>query len=353
MNPRIELCPRDIEFLFSPFRHRKLSLPTRLVLKAENRGLCPGGLPNVDLLRAYRRGVDAGVGLVMTECLAVSPCATNDADAPEFYSGASLRRWRSVVRGVHANGGCMAARLYHAGELRIGGSRRFAGKRQALSPSGIHPITLQAVGEPMSQTRMADITDAFALAARRARALGFDAVAVNGSGGGLIDQFLYAATNRRTDEYGGSSIGRVRFVCKLLTAVRRAVGARTPVILSLSQGLASHELRLASTPGELADIVEPLAEAGVDIFECAAAQITQPAFAGSGRSFAGWVHYLTERPVIAAGGVACSQAVSERARAREIRARLRMLLLMLQAGEFDLLAIRSAQSRTEKLRCAD
>lgn len=357
MNTRIELCLRDVEFLFKPFRHRKLCLPTRLVLEAGNRGLCPGGLPSVELLRAYTRSMSAGIGLVMTEGLAVSPCATNDADAPEFYSGPSLRRWRRVVHAVHANGGRIAARLYHAGELRIGGSRRVVGKQPALSPSGIHPVTLQAVGEPMSRARMADIADAFALAAWRARALGFDAVAVNGPGGGLIDQFLHASTNRRSDEYGGSSVGRLRFVRELLAAVRRAVGARTPVILRLPQRLANQELRPASTPGELADIVQPLAEAGVDIFECASDSVTQPAFAGSGRSFAGWVRYLTDRPVIAAGAAVCSQAVSEQARERDIRAQLRMLLLMMQAGEFDLLAIRSA-SRADRawaaqLRCGE
>ena len=340
MNTRIELCARDVEFLFRPFVHRKLRLPTRIVLAAMSRGLCPGGLPSPELIRSYCERAEAGVGLVMTESLAVSPCATGDPDHPEIYSGPALRRWRLAVRAVHACGSCIAPQLWHTGELRSGGSRNRRPRGLALSPSGVDPVTLLTVSEPMSRARIADVIEAFARAALRTKALGFDAVALHGAHGFLIDQFLWEATNRRQDEYGGSPAGRVRFARELVAAVRKAVGSRFPIILRLSPWKIGHPLaKLAQTPAELADIVQPLAEAGVDIFDCSTQDFARPEFEGSPRGFAGWVKRLTGRPVIAVGGVGFSYAATDRERRRAIQTRMRLLLQLMQAGEFDLIAV--------------
>ena len=92
-------------------------------------------------------------------------------------------------------------------------------------------------------------------------------------------------------------------------------------------------------PAALADTVHPLAEPGVDISACSPQACARPEFEGSPRGFAGWVKRLTGRPVIAVGGVGFSYAATDRERRRAIQTRMRLLLQLMQAGEFDLIAV--------------
>jgi 2,4-dienoyl-CoA reductase-like NADH-dependent reductase (Old Yellow Enzyme family) len=67
---------------------------------------------------------------------------------------------------------------------------------------------------------MAQIRDAFVLAAQRADRLGIEAVELHGAHGYLLHQFLSPLSNQRTDEYGGNFENRVRFPLEVFAAVR-------------------------------------------------------------------------------------------------------------------------------------
>lgn len=297
-----ELSVRQVDFLFCPWEHRKLSLNTRVVMTTMLHSLAPGGLPTPGMVDYYYQRACHSVGLILTENVAVCPCASDNPDHAEFYSGAALRLWKQVCQAVHRTTCKIAPVLWHAGELHTGGSRRRPSDGDALSPSGINPITLERTGDPMTVQRMRGIIRAYALAAQHAQQLGFDAVSINGGEMSLIDQFLRADTNRRTDEYGGDLERRTRFARELICAVRKAVGSRFPIILRISQTEAPHlSTKLANTPLELSDLLQPLSEMGVDIFDCASPNIMQPAFEGSPLTFAGWVRVLTGKPTIAVG----------------------------------------------------
>lgn len=296
----LELRLRDVDFLFLPWEHRKLPLSTRVVMTTMLHSLAPGGLPTPGMVDYYYQRARRDVGLILTENVAVCPCATDNPDHAEFYSGAALRLWKQVCQAVHRTPCRIAPVLWHAGELHTGGSRRRPGDGEALSPSGINPITLERTGDPMSVQRMREIIRAYAQASLHAQLLGFDAVAVNGGDMSLIDQFFRADTNRRTDEYGGDIDRRTRFARELICAVRKAVGSKFPIILRISQTEAPHlNTKLAKTPQELSGYLQPLCEMGVDIFDCASPDAMQPAFDGSPLTFAGWVRTLTGKPAIA------------------------------------------------------
>lgn len=66
--------------------------------------------------------------------------------------------------------------------------------------------------------------DDYCNAARMAVEAGFDGVEVHGGNGYLPEQFLSSNINKRTDEYGGSSENRCRFVVELMEGLARAVG---------------------------------------------------------------------------------------------------------------------------------
>ena len=73
----------------------------------------------------------------------------------------------------------------------------------------------------------------FVAAARHAIAAGFDGVELHAANGYLLNQFLATNANHRTDGYGGSSQGRIRFVVETVDAVVAAIGAaRTAIRVS-------------------------------------------------------------------------------------------------------------------------
>jgi 2,4-dienoyl-CoA reductase-like NADH-dependent reductase (Old Yellow Enzyme family) len=79
-----------------------------------------------------------------------------------------------------------------------------------------------------------DVVQAFAAAAVRAKAAGFDGVQLHSAHGYLLNQFLAPLFNKRTDEYGGSLPNRVRVHLEILRAVRLAVGPDHPVLVKLN-----------------------------------------------------------------------------------------------------------------------
>lgn len=306
MNAPFHLLPalREIEVLFRPFLHRKMQLSSRIVMAPVERLLAPGGVPTSEMLRYYVRRAQHGVGLILSEPVYVDePAASPDSAAPLMAGGAALRAWKAICRAVHASHCRMAPMLSHAGMLRPLQGDIPHPEMAPIGPSGLHPISLEQLTMPMDRTRMNMVCQSFAESAAKARLLGFDAIAINAGRGALLDQFLRACTNLRSDEYGGDVLRRTRFVCDVLYAVRKAVGRNFPIVLRISlQGPAgAADTPLARHAEELSQLLAPFVEAGVDIFDCDSRHHAEPAFPGSGLTFAGWVRLLSGRPVIAEG----------------------------------------------------
>lgn len=279
---------RDIQILFRPFEHRKLQLRGRLVMIQPEGAAPPQAQQNI--------------ALHISEPLAIDdPAAAATPNSPHLRTGHELRFWKSICRAVHATGCKIAAQLYHAGLARDAADFP-PESAEPVGPSGIHPTSLQPITAPMSRPRMKEVKAAFARTAAMARAVGFDAVEIQGAHGYLIDQFLWQETNQRTDEYGGSIPARTRFACEVVHAVRKAVGSRFPIIFHIAQWKPGHNnARLAHTAYELGELLHPLSDAGVDIFHCSALHHARPALEGNPLTLAAWVRLLTDKPTICAG----------------------------------------------------
>ena len=79
-----------------------------------------------------------------------------------------------------------------------------------------------------------ELIDAYAQGARRAREAGFDVIEIHGAHGYLIAQFMSPLFNRRTDEFGGSYEGRMRFALEVIRRVREAAGEDMALFFRLS-----------------------------------------------------------------------------------------------------------------------
>jgi len=161
---------------------------------------------------------------------------------------------------------------------------------------------------PMTEADIAEVIAAYGRSAANAKAAGFDGVAIHGAHGYLIDNFFWAGTNTRRDAWGGDLARRARFGAAVVAAIRAAIGPELPIVFRFSQWkLQDYEARNAETPDELAALLTPLAEAGVDLFDASTRIFSAPAFPGSDLGLAGCIRKLTGRPTMTVGGVGLSK----------------------------------------------
>lgn len=333
----------DSALLFKPFKLGALNLPTRIVMAPMTRGFSPGGVPKAQVVEYYAKRAAAGVGLIITEGTTINHCAANGyPDVPRFYGDDALAGWQEVVAAVHAAGGKIMPQLWHVGDVRR------LGTEPDPSVPGYGPMEKIKNGTKivhgMSQTDIDEVIAAFAQAAQDAQAIGMDGVEIHGAHGYLIDQFFWAGSNQRTDNYAGSMAKRGRFAVEIVQAVRAAVGPDFPIVFRFSQWKQQdYTARLAQNPDELKAFLQPLADAGVDIFHCSSRRFWEPEFQDSDLNLAGWTRQLIGKPTITVGSVGLdgSEFTSFLAGSDEVAqpANLDALLTRLAAEEFDLVAV--------------
>ncbi len=332
----------SVNALFKPFQLGALRLPSRVVMAPMTRSFSPGGIPTAKVIEYYRRRAAAGVGLIVTEGTTVGHKAANGyPHVPRFYGDDALAAWKQVVDAVHAEGAKIVPQLWHVGNVR-----RLGTEPDGDVP-GYGPMAKVKDGKElvhgMSHEDINDVIRAFAQAAADAKAIGMDGVEIHGAHGYLVDQFFWEGTNQRDDEYGGSLAKRSRFAIELIRAVRVAVGEGFPIIFRFSQWKQQdYSARLVDTPEALGAFLQPLADAGVDIFHCSTRRFWEPEFEGSNLNLAGWTRQLTGKPTITVGSVGLDgeflQFMVDTDKVAQ-PASLENLLTRLENDEFDLVAV--------------
>lgn len=334
----------SIDPLFRAFSGGNLSLKNRIAMAPMTRWRSPGQIPGQDVADYYRRRAENEVGLIITEGTTIDhPVSSYSVRVPAFH-GAALDGWRRVVDGVHTAGGKIMPQIWHVGIMRDPRIDEYPNSElPSASPSGLYKPGGKAVFEPMNLATIRAVVDSFARAAADAREIGFDGVEIHGAHGYLIDQFLWSDLNKRdASDYGGDAIQRTRFAVDVVEAVRTAVGDDFPVCLRISQWKQQdYSARLAEKPELLKAILQPIANAGVDIFHCSERRYWATAFEGSPMNLAGWVKQLTGRPTITVGsiGLAGPMSVTNLGERTEISTDLGPLALRIAAGEFDIAAV--------------
>lgn len=210
--------------LASPFFEAR----NRTVMSAMTRGFADADhCATADISDYYRRRAEGGVGLILTEGVVIHPTADGYKDVPRIATAAQAESWRPVVAAVHGAGAKIACQLWHCG--RISHSDFTDGhppvSSTARAAEGINRQNDKPYGVPraLPVDEMPEVYGQFVDAAHRALAVGFDAVELHLGHGYLVDQFLDARVNDRTDQYGGSVENRCRFALELLDRVMAEV----------------------------------------------------------------------------------------------------------------------------------
>lgn len=214
--------------LLEPYRLGDLHLPNRVVMAPMTRARAAGeGLPTASAATYYAQRATAG--LIVTEGIQPSLQGQSNPGTPGLHTDEQVAAWRLVTHAVHANGGRIFAQLMHAGRVGHPANVGFV----PVAPSAVQLETelytaqgpLQApVPRELTTDEVRGEVEVFAAAARRAIEAGFDGIELHGANGYLIQQFLSSNVNLRTDAYGGTIPGRIRFAVEVAEACARAIG---------------------------------------------------------------------------------------------------------------------------------
>jgi len=229
--------------LFDPVTVGDIPLANRIVMAPLTRNRSPGAVPNTLNAAYYEQRATAG--LLITEATAITRQGQGYADVPGLYTPEALDGWRQVTDAVHRAGGQIVVQMWHVGRishetLQPGGGKpvapsaiRAKSKTYLVNPDGTGSFAETSEPRALDIAELPGIVEDYRRAARAAIDAGFDGVEIHAANGYLIDQFLRAGSNHRTDAYGGPIENRARLLFEVVEAIVGEIGAgRTAIRIS-------------------------------------------------------------------------------------------------------------------------
>lgn len=237
-----------MSILFSTLKLGALTLPNRVIMAplTRSRAANPGRVPNDLMVEYYEQRASAG--LIITEATAVDPMGVGYANTPGIWSAEQVEGWKKITKAVHEKKGRIIMQLWHVGRIS---DPIFLNGESPVAPSAIKPAGHVSLVRPQKEyvtpralltSEIPAIIEAYRRGAENAKLAGFDGVEIHGANGYLLEQFMSDATNKRTDQYGGSIENRARLILEVTDAVVGVWGSDR-VGVHLSPRGDSHDVR--------------------------------------------------------------------------------------------------------------
>jgi 2,4-dienoyl-CoA reductase-like NADH-dependent reductase (Old Yellow Enzyme family) len=210
---------------------------------------------------------------VFTEATAVTAEGRISPGDLGIWSDQHVDMLARVARFVRDQGSVAGIQLAHAGRKGstakpwdgLRGLPPSEGGWQPVGPTDVPFAANYPTPRALGAGEIRGIVDAFAAAARRALAAGFDVAEVHAAHGYLIHEFLSPLSNTRTDQYGGSFDNRVRLCLEIVDAVRAVWPDRLPVFVRIS---ATDWVNGGWDADQSVELARRLAPRGVDLIDC-------------------------------------------------------------------------------------
>src|SRR5579884_1456776 len=223
-----------------------------------------------------------GAGLVIAEATAVEPIGRISPGDLGIWKDEHIPPLARVAAFLKQHGAAAGIQIAHAGRkasTRIpwDGGTAIApdqGGWQTIAPSAAAFHDGDPVPKEMTRDDIAGVVEAFAAAARRALAAGFNVVEIHGAHGYLIHEFLSPLSNQRTDDYGGAFENRIRFALEVAGAVRRSWPDELPLFMRIS---ATDWMQGGWDIDQSVELARRLKAIGVDLVDCSSGGATPSA----------------------------------------------------------------------------
>ena len=302
--------------LMQPFTLAKLQLRNRIVMAPMLSRLChPDGLVSQKMIDYYVERAKGGAGLIIIEYCYID---TKESKASQgqlgVYDDQLIAGLAELAEAIQECGARTILQICHAGRST---SKKVMG-RQPIAPSAMPSYTGEMARE-MTLEEIEAAIQAFADAAQRGKAAGFDGVELHGAHGYLMAQFLSPYTNLRPDVYGRD---RALFAFQVLERVRTRVGADYPIGYRIS---ADEFIEGGITLEQATQFARRLEEKGIDYLNVSAGigetgqNIVIPVYLPKGHllRLSEGVKRAVQIPVIAVGAIHDPQFAEDALRAKK------------------------------------
>ena len=175
-----------------------------------------------------------GLGLIITGGVTVDPLMVGSSLHVGLWDDRFIPGLQELADAIHTHGAKLAPQIMHQGARR---SPVLSGA-QAVAPSAIRPRekSLTQIPRELTVEEIEDLIEQFGQSARRAREAGCDAVELHAAHGShnLVSSFMSPLCNKRTDAYGGSLEGLLKFPVQIIARMKERAGVDFPIIVRIS-----------------------------------------------------------------------------------------------------------------------
>ncbi len=240
-------------FLWSPMQLGPVVVRNRLVFSAHLTNYADDGKPTEQHAAYYGARAAGGAGLIITEEHSTHPTDWPYEKLIHGFHRDVVPGYRRMTDAVHRHRVPIFAQINHNG----GQASSMYTRRAVWAPSPVADPLFREVPKAIDAAEIAEVIAGYALVAEHCAEGGFDGIELQCSHSSIVRGFLSPATNKRTDDYGGSLTNRARLLVEILAAVRSVIGSR----LALGVRLCGDELIEGGTTIDEAVEVAKMVEA--------------------------------------------------------------------------------------------
>jgi len=201
---------QSIEFANLVFKNRYV-LPPMVRNLATNEGFI-----TKEVIKHYEEISKGQVGMIIVEAAAITWEHRIMSKNIGIHDDKCIPGLKKLASAINAHGARSFIQINHSGLKGLS-------KTKYKGPSDV-PVLKNTVAEPISLEEIEDVKQWFVDATRRAMQAGFDGVEIHGAHYYLLSSFLSSYTNRRNDEYGGSTKNKAKLSVDIVKRIREELG---------------------------------------------------------------------------------------------------------------------------------
>ena len=200
-----------------------IKLKNRIIRSATHEGMADEkGFPTENLKKLYIRLAKGEVGAIITGYAGVQADGKSSLFAMSMIdSDESIPAYRETTNAVHEYGTPIILQIAHCGRQ----TRSKSTGLRTVAPSSLRDAFYnEDMPKELSEDEINEIIDNFVSAIVRANQAGFDGVQLHAAHGYLLSEFLSSYSNRRKDNWGGSTENKYRIVAEIFRRAKEQVG---------------------------------------------------------------------------------------------------------------------------------